>query len=295
MSEPVRAPRPLLPRQPLTLGDVIEGAVVLYRATAGTAVRIVALVYGPLAVLNALAITTTGDIDPRDPFAGMTSGDATLLTLSSIVGFVVGPLVGAVLTWLALDRARGGAATWSEAYAAAAGVFGRVVLATLLVLLLGLLALVVVAIPAGIGAMAGPEVAVLALVGLGVPVLLVLLAIHYLLVPAIVVEDARPAAAVGRAWELLRVRLWPTLGTVVVAALLAGVVSAAIGLVTATLSGVVGTASFVVDAVGSTLSAVVTVPFVTYAALLVYVGAAVRLEGPDALPLPSERELTTEG
>lgn len=286
------AHRPLLPRQPLSLGDVIEGAVALYRATAGTAVRVVAVVYAPLAVLNALAITTTGEIDPRDPFSGLTSGDITLLALSSIVGFVVAPLVGAVLTWLAIDRARGGSATWGDAYASAAGVFRRIVVATLLVLLLALVAVLVVAIPAGLAAMAGPAVAMLTLLALGVPGLLILLSLGYLLVPAIVVEDARPAAAVGRAWELLRVRLWPTLGTVVVAALLAGLAGAAIGLVTTAVRDVVGPASFLVDAVGSTLSSMVTVPFLTYVALLVYVGAAVRLEGPDALPLPSEREGT---
>lgn len=289
------ARRPLLPRQPLSLGDVIEGAVALFRATAGTAARVVVVVYAPLAVLNALALTTTGDIDPRDPFADLTTGDATLLALSSIVGFVAAPLVGAVLTWLAVDRAGGGSASWGDAYAAVAGVFRRVVLATLLVLLLGLLAVVGVAVPAGLGAMAGPAVAMLALVALGVPALLILLSLSYLLVPAVVIEDAAPAAAIGRAWELLRVRLWPTLGAVVVAALLAGLVSGAIGLVTAVVSDVVGSASFLVDAVGSTLSAMVTVPFLTYVALLVYVGAAVRREGPDALPLPSGHPGTATG
>ncbi|MBW3658677.1 MAG: hypothetical protein KY457_08555 [Actinobacteria bacterium] len=289
------ARRPLLPRQPLSLGDVIEGAVALLRATASTAGRVVVVVYAPLAVLNALALTTTGEVDPRDPFASLTSGDVTLLALSSIIGFVAAPLVGAVLTWLAVDRARGGSASWVDAYGAAAGVFRRVVLATLLILLLGLVAVIVVAIPAGLGAMAGPEVAVLTLLALGVPVLLILLSLSYLLVPAVVVEDAGPGAAVRRAWELLRVRLWPTLGVVVVAGLLAGLVSAAVGLVTTAVGSVAGPASFVVEAVGSTLSAMVTVPFLTYAALLVYVGAVVRLEGPDALPVPRDREGTGTG
>lgn len=277
---------PLIPRHPLSMGDVIEGAVALYRSTAGTAARVVAIVYAPLAVLNALAVTATAELDPRDPFAGLTTGDLVLLGLSSLVGFAVGPLVGAVLTWVAVDRARGGSFTWSDAYGAATGAFGRILLATLLLFGIALVAIVALAIPVGVAAMAGPAVAILVFAGLGLPVILGLLTMSYLLVPAVVLEDAGPGGAIARAWELLRVRLWPTLGTVVVAALLVGLVGAAIGMLSTAVSAVAGPASFLVEAVASTLSAVITVPLLTYVALLIYVGAAVRLEGPDALALP---------
>lgn len=283
---------PLIPRHPMTLGDVISGAVALYRATFATAVPVVAVVYAPLAVLNAVAVPITDDLDARDPFAAVDAGELALLGLAMLVGFVVAPLVGAALTWLALARAEGRQVTWSEAYGAVSGLFGRVLLATLVVFGLGLLAIIAVAIPVGIAAMAGPGVAVLLVVGLGVPVVLVLLILSYLIVPAIVIEGARPGEAVARAWELLRVRLWPVIGTVVVAALLFGVVSATIGVIIAGVSEVAGPASLLVDAVGSTVSALVTVPLTTYVALLIYVDAAVRLEGPDALPLPPAERAT---
>lgn len=285
MSAAGPAREPLLPRHPLSLGDVVAGAVGLYRATAGTAARVVAVVYAPLAVLNSLAVTTTGDVDPMDPLRGLSGGDGTLLAMSTLVGMFVGPIVGAVLTVVALERNRASTLRWGDAYAAVAGLVGRVVLATLLWLGLAVITVASVLAVTALGATAGLGAAIFVGVVVGVPTVIALLTLSYLLVPAIVLEDARPAAALGRAWELLRVRLLATLGTVVVAAVLIGLVGIAIGATTAALSAVAGPAGLVVDAAGSTLSAVVTVPLLTYVALLIYVDGAVRLDGPDALPV----------
>ena len=49
-------------------------------------------------------------------------------------------------------------------------------------------------------------------------------------IPALIVEDQRGTAAMGRSWNLVKGHFWHVLGTIVVAALITGVVGAILGL-----------------------------------------------------------------
>jgi hypothetical protein len=276
----------LLPRRPLSTGEIVEGGLGLFRATLGPAIRAVAVVYAPLAVLSALSAEATADLDPADPFANLTAGDAALAGLATFVGFVVGPLVAAAVTWIGLERSRGNQLSWSDGYRAASGAFGRIVLATLLLGAVAFGVILALALVLAVLALAGTELAVLAGIAVGLPLLLALVALSYLIVPVILLEDAGATAAVRRAWQLLRVRFWPTLATVVASGLLAIIAGAVVGITFTALGSVLGPASFVGDALGSALASMVTVPFITYVALLIHVDATVRLEGPDAVRLP---------
>jgi membrane-anchored glycerophosphoryl diester phosphodiesterase (GDPDase) len=159
----------------------------------------------------------------------------------------------------------------------------------------GLVALVVVAFESGSDALGA--VGVMAIVG--VCVVLGFVAIRLAVsTPALVLENLGVFAALARSWRLTAGRFWRTLGVLLVASLLIGVVQQVLGfafqlvgvlfgfLVVATMgddtSGALfGIVTFGVTIVGGLLAGLITQPFLAAVGALLYTDARIRKEGFD--------------
>ena len=109
-------------------------------------------------------------------------------------------------------------------------------------------------------------------------------------IPAMLAEDVRGRAALGRSFRLVRGRWWSALAVIVLATLLTSVVGAAVGFVLGFLTVFAESeaAEFVANAVASILSNVITTPFMAAVITVLYVDLRVRKEGFD-LALLAER------
>lgn len=271
----------IIPLHPMSLGDVLDTAFKLFRATAAAAALTVAIVYGPLSLLTSLPGATLSFTDPTDPFAGMSGSALALAGFAMLVTTLVGPLVTAAVTVIAVQRERGGEMSWQDAYRVAVGRFGTILLATLLLFVATLAAVIVIALPAvAIGA-ANVGVGVLVGLVLLLPTLAAIIVLFYLIVPVILLEDVTATEAVRRSFALLRRRFWPTVGTVVVAGILIGIIGAVVSIAFSAVSVIAGPAAFLLQALGSTASSLVTVPLTANVALLIYLDARIRHEGLD--------------
>lgn len=271
----------IIPLHPMSLGDVLDTAFKLFRATLGTAVLTVAVVYGPLSLLTSLPGATLELADPADPFAGMSGGSVALSLLAIVVAALVGPLVTAAVTILAIHRERGIETSWQDAYRLAGRRYGTILLATLQLFLVTLGAAIAIVIPAGLIAMASTTAGVILGVIAIIPVMLAIAVLFYLIVPVILLEDVGAWESIRRSATLARRRFWPVVGTVIVAALLIGIIGAILSGVFTLGSAVAGSAGFVLQAVGSTVSGLVTVPLTANVALLIYLDLRIRHEGLD--------------
>ena len=282
----------LVPLYPMGVGDVLDTAFRLLRVCAGPASLLILLVLGPVQVLTSLAFVSPTSI-LSDPVPAQVDGAMLLLSLAgSLLSLVVMPLAMAALTWMGAHADAEHRPDWREALRAGARRYGATLGAFLLLALVGAAAVAVVALlVALVGAVGGGVPAVLLGLPLGLAALVLvvgLVALGYLVVPCVVVEELGPVRGIGRAWRLLRRRFWPTIG-----------VSLAVGLVFSLLGGAVSSAisvpaffgfpgSWVFVAVGSILDRLVTVPLGAFAALAIHVDQRIRTEGYDVAVLVSE-------
>ncbi len=282
----------LVPLYPMGVGDVLDTAFRLLRVCAAPASLLILLVLGPIQVLASTAFVSPTSVF-SDPVPADVDGRMIALSLAgSVLSLFVLPLVMAALTWMGAHADADHRPDWRESLRAGARRYGATLGAFLLLALLGAgVVVVVVLVVALVGATGGGVAAVLLGLPLGLASLVLvvgLIALGYLVVPCVVVEELGPMRGIGRAWRLLRRRFWPTIG-----------VSLAVGLVFSLLGGAVSSAisipaffgipgAWVFVAVGGILDRLVTVPLGAFAALAIHVDQRIRTEGYDVAVLVSE-------
>lgn len=263
----------------MALNDVLDAALTLYRRTLPSVAVAVLVVLGPL---NLLAAIPGDGATPFDPFAPLPSpGALALIGLAVLATIVVSPLVTAAVMWIAVQRDRGVELDWQDAYRVVGPRFGSLLGATALVGLIGLGLLVVAALPIAAVAVASPGLAVVLALLLILPLGLAFTAVFYLVVPVVLLEGATAGQAIRRSVELVRPRLWPTAGIVLLAGVLIGLAGGIVSFVFSAIGGLMPTGGFVLAAIGSTLNTAVTVPLTANVALLIYVDARIRRDGSD--------------
>src|ERR687888_282568 len=100
--------------------------------------------------------------------------------------------------------------------------------------------------------------------------------------PAVVVEELGPIRAMARSANLLRPRFWPVMGIAVVSGLMASVLANILSTPFTFLALAIGYHwGWILVAVGTILPALLTTPFVSVVATLVYFDARIRNEGFD--------------
>jgi hypothetical protein len=253
--------------RPLSIGEILDVAIKIYRERFTNLVKAVAVVVGPISVFSALVqVSAFPDGTEFDPAV------ETTFDFGDFWAFMAGILVVGLVSFVASEVATAASfkivsgaylnaePDWRESLRFAVSRLRSLVWLALLtgfLLTLGLLACIV----PGVYFYGAWAVAV----------------------PALLLEDSRGRNALKRSRELVTGRWWPTVAAVLVATILASIVQAMFsGLL---LAVVVGDGNDVVraaaQAIASTAGSVLTTPFTAAVITAVYFDLRVRKEGFD--------------
>ncbi|MFZ0323197.1 MAG: YciC family protein [Actinomycetes bacterium] len=274
-NQPV-APKPgVIPLRPLTVGEILDGAITTIRQYWRPMIGLAFIVSTGLAVVSFLASL----LDLRSATSTQATSDVAFYGggiaqfLSLILTFVGGTLLTGMLTVVVGQAVLGRDTTASSAWDRIRPLGWRLVGLTLLVSLVVLVGSCFCLIPG------------------------LVLATFYVLSPAaLVLERGTVTGALSRSWNLVKGAFWRTLGIVVLVWILRGIITAAVLVPFTVLSMVIlfagagatgdpNAASFIVAqaviAIGSIIAGSIGYPFIAAALSLTYIDRRMRSEGLD--------------
>ena len=255
--------------RPLSVGEIIDVAIKIWRRNLATLARIVFVVVAPVEILSALisASVSTSDIETFDA-----AGNSTINT-GAAAAWAAGMFTAQILSALAFLIASaavlravsvaylGGTPEWRDSLKAATGRLRSLI--WLGFLMVGGLVLSAVAL-------------ILPSIWLGVA-----WAVAF---PVLIAEGQRGTKAMGRSFGLVQGRWWPTFGALALAFMLQFI----LGLILGIPLGIVTFAldrnsvvTLVLTTVINVLSSVITTPFMAAVLILIYFDLRVRKEGFD--------------
>lgn len=281
------------------LGEILDGAFKLLRADLGPLLLAVAAVVIPTQILLAFTqyeiqsgLFDSFAIDPTTPEAGEAAVREAFAAVPAFVG--VGVLQGLLLLLAGAAVARIGAARYlghAERPLQALGAAGRRAPALVAASILRGLAAALPMAAAGafvfVGAATQGQGGFAVLGGLlFLPAAVLGLWIYIslaLTVPIIMIEGSGPLRSLSRSARLVRGRWWPTFGTLLVAAIVLGIVAAALGFIPSLIGGLLPTevVGVVFGTIGAILSSLLTQPVSMLIKTLLYFDERIRKEGLD--------------
>jgi len=296
----------IIPLRPLGFGEILEGSFAAMRRNPRTFFGLaflvslaVVLAIGAAGALAYLVASTTGSSDTSDAVlaVGAVGGLTVLYLLTAVTGVALTGILSYPVGEGVLGRKPSIGETWRRTRRMVPRLAGLclILFIPVVVVLGGLVVLVVVAFESGSDVLGAAGVAAV----LGACVLLGFVAIRLALAtPALVLEDLGVIASLTRSWRLTAGRFWRTLGILVVASLLVGVVQqvlafgfqlvgmvlgfAVVAAMGDDLDGVLFTVvTFGVSILGGLLAGLVTQPFLAAVGALIYTDARIRKEGFD--------------
>lgn len=247
------------------LGDILSTAFEVYRANAAKLIVIVAIVVVPLALLSALFTDVV--FDPTAEIVNV-NGVPTLESVgffTALIAGVIGIVIAFIMAFVlqaALSRASAQAVIGDPVDAEASYRYGfkrlgSVILVSLLAGLIILGGLILLIIP-----------------GIIFSVFLVVA------IPSLVIENKRGTDAIGRSWNLVKGSFWHVLGTVVVAGLIASLVSG--------LIGAIGGNNWFLSWIFTSIGQIIAAPFNALVLVILYLDLRARQESLTADRLRSE-------
>ena len=255
--------------RPLSVGEIIDVAIKIWRRNLATLARIVFVVVAPVEILSALiqASVSTGEIEKFDAAGNTTintgaaaawaAGMLTAQLLSSVAFLIASAAVLRAVSVAYL----GGTPDWRESLRAATGRLRS--LLWLGFLMFGGLVLSAVAL-------------ILPAIWLGTA--------WALAFPVLIAEGQRGTNALGRSFRLVQGRWWPTFGALFLAFLfqliLGMILGIPLGIVTYALDSN-SIVTLVLATVINVVSSVITTPFMAAVLILIYFDLRVRKEGFD--------------
>jgi hypothetical protein len=304
-----QAPKPgVIPLRPLSVGEILDGAVTYIRRDPKTVLGISVAVAVALALLNFLALQTLSSS------LGNLSSDTTdaeaiaqLLQLAGagvaqvVVSFVLNVLAVGLLTAVMGQAVLGRQVTTSQAWARASKRFWPLLGLTLLVgLAVGALVVLGVTVSIlvgwGIGSATDPGLGVFVGVVLGLAALVagLWLYVELLLAPvALILENVGILTSMRRSFALVRRAWWRTFGIWLLASVLANVVSQVLSIPFTVLGGFSTLGSFdetatsfplsytIATSLGVLVANLVVLPFTSGVVALLYVDRRIRREALD--------------
>lgn len=310
-SAPPAAPRPgVVPLRPLTVGELLDGAFTTIRrypaATLGlaaltmlvvTATQVIASYYLLRGVANTSA---SGDIS-GDYLSRSVTVDLIVLVVTLFASLVLSGAITAVIGQAVLGRPMSGGAAWRAAVARLAPLLG----VSLLILFGGIGVLGVCAVPGILVAVLGSNNAGIALLAGGIViggvVVVWLVVMLWLATPAVVLEKQGAIAALRRSRVLVSGSWWRVFGIVLLAAILAQIVSGIIVVPFALAGGhaslfsgdstPVDFSSLVITGIGSFIAGTIVRPFSAGVVALLYIDRRIRAE---ALDLTLQQAATSD-
>jgi hypothetical protein len=308
-----------VPLRPLSLGDILNGAVTLARRNPAATFGLTAIVMTVYGVAAALLqrLYTSGLLNFQQTF--QPGQQPTQQQINDFLSSLIGTALPAILAVAVLALVTDGVLTGllsavigrgilgqkvSLALAWRAGRAGAVIGTILLLFLLGItvpLPVVVVVVVAAL-LHATPVAILLGVIGgIGTVVFWVLIGIRLSLsLPAVVLERIPPGQAIRRSWQLSQGSFWRLFGILALTGLVVAIASAVLtipftviellaggsggsggGLFTAAASGSV--VVLIISIVGSVVAATVTRPISAGVSVLLYADLRMRREGLDLM------------
>lgn len=309
---PPQPPKPgVIPLRPLSVGEILDGAVSYIRANPAVTLGLAAVVITLTQLVQVPAqYLMTADLADLEAGAGAAppslpdvadalAGSATSAAVGGVLTFVaitiLNGLLILVLSRAVLGQRVGVGETWAAVARRLPGLIGL----SLLTALILTAAVTVVVIPAVVAGVAGVPVAVTATLGVvgliaGVCLLVYLYVALAMATPVYMLERTRVVTALSRSRQLVDPAWWRIFGILLLAAVIAGVVNAIIT-VPASLAG--GFASgpqpgggpfappsmlgLVIAALGAIIAGTITAPFTAGVTGLLYVDQRIRREALD--------------
>lgn len=254
-----RRDRPLPLRQ-MGIGELIDAAVQLYRLEWKVLMAIVAFVVVPVTFLEVWASQLLiGNIGPAIPSSDA-FGQILALTLAfvAVQFLIVQPFLVAAVARAAADVYLGEPVTIGGTYRYALRRLPSILWITILTTLATLLGFILLIIPG-----------IIALVRLAFAP------------AALVVEGHRGSTALRRSWRLTKGFFWRTLGTLLLAGVIAAIVSGIISLPGELVMQALGPDAWPISALVSVLATVLVTPFGMLVVVLLYFDLRIRREGFD--------------
>lgn len=292
----------IIPLRPLAVGELLDGAFATIRrhprVTLGLAAIIATLQALLSVVLPGLLGAATTPLAQTDA-AGSETGLQVFQLLSQGVGVLVGALLGTLFTGMiivvvseaVLGRDVPAGAVWERVRPRFWALIGLALLAGpgpyLLAGVVGVLAVLFIAVTGGLGAIIGVPVIIAAILGA-----IWLRNIWSLSTPALVLESARPVGALRRSRVLVRGSWWRLFWLRMLATLISGAVSGVIALPFAVIGAAINGGDLGADgstpvsflalyALGTALAATVVLPFSSGVQALLYIDRRIRAEALD--------------
>lgn len=287
----VAEPGPL-PVHPMSLGDILDGAFKLLKASARPIVLVTLAFVAPVQLLAAYGQRRVLDVFTvfMDPTAldAMTgdefAADPLLSGLAGIMSLVVLPFVAGAVSRIVADTYLGDGGRAAPALRAAGRRWWSLLVSWFLVHIAEFGVAIVGSVLFVVGlATDAPALMVIGgpVVLLGIVAALFIMPLFIATAPAIVIDDVGAVAGMRRSAALLRPRYWPNLGIGLLAGLIATFVSSALGFVPMVLSFFLGSSGWILLGVGGVVSNLVALPVVAIVATLQYFDGRIRHEGFD--------------
>jgi hypothetical protein len=252
-----------LPLRQMGIGELVDGAIKLYRRDWLTLTGIAALALVPVTFIQVwVTQVLVGSLDEfasEAEFQAMTT-QVILVTIVFVAVqlLIVQPFLVAAISRAAADAYLGERVTLGRTLRYALSRLPAILWITIITAVLTIIGFMVFIIPG------------------------IIAAIRLSLTPAVlVVEDVRGTKAVGRSWRLTAGHFWRVLGTLILSGLIGAIGAAIIQIPTETISTMVGPEGWPVSALGSVLASVLITPFSLLIVVLLYFDLRVRKEGFD--------------
>jgi len=286
-----RQPLALLP---MDLGDVLDGAITVYRANARAILLVTAVLLVPLSFLSAFAgragmvnfqALTSTDTPPTAP----TVNPVSTYGLTALQLLVVVPLLLGLLTWIVVESCHGRPARGRDALRAVAPRIWT---------LLACVATPVMA--AGLPFAASLALGTWVHPGFFLLTMLVALPLGAFVfvrclgsIPAAVIDNTKALPSLRRSWSLSRRCFWRTLGTFVLAELVVSVAGGFLSLPFQIAGLVLGSKGWALVGAADFLSGLVSQPYLAGVVVLLVLDQRIRKEGYDLALAAAELDLAT--
>jgi hypothetical protein len=252
--------------RPRTLGEILSAAFDIYKTNASKLILIVAIVVVPLSLLGALLVELVASPDEETvTILGQTQtiSDQTFaaVVLGSIIAAIVAVIISAVLQAAMMRGAAlatiGDPVDVEASYRWGLKRFGSVLLVAILVGLAVAIGFILLIIPG-----------------------IIFLTLFSVSIPALVIENRRGTDAMRRSWDLAKQHFWHVLGVIVVAWIIAAIVSS--------ILGAIGGDSWFGAWIFSAIAQIITAPFSALVSVLLYLDLRARKEALTADSLRAE-------
>lgn len=251
----------------MSINDILDGAFKLLRANAKSIILTVAVFMVPVELLIGFLQRDslggqgffTAVNDPNTSGSQNSSGAGWALLLTYSVGVLLVPIICGGVSRAVMASYLGREMSPGQCLGAALRRAPVLLIATILVHM----------------------AEAISLIGLIVGIVFVM-PLFVMVAPAIAIEELGPWKGIKRSWRLATRRYWPTLGTSLLAGVLAYFLGQALGLVPNVLALIVGLKwGWILISASGILVSFVTIPVVTIVATLIYLDGRIRHEGFD--------------